>query len=265
MSVNKEQSKFDKTLENFIFAVILVNSVIIYLQVSGYESMWMNILDTTCTVIFILEMMYKLRQLSWSGYWSDGWNRLDGALVILSLPSIAVFFLPVEGANLSVLLALRLLRALRFFRFLHFLSEDALTKLGKGFLKGLTSSWPVLAAFFVIIVIFGLINCSLFKDVAPEFFGGPLSSIYSVFQLFTVEGWYDIPSACCGGNESPVMMGFIRLYFCVLLIAGGIIGMSFINSVFVDAMAEDNNDEVLKKISDLEAKIDELTSKLEEK
>jgi voltage-gated sodium channel len=40
---------------------------------------------------------------------------------------------------------------------------------------------------------------------------------------------------------------------------GGIIGLSLINSIFVDAMAEDNNDEVLEKLRRLEEKIDQLT------
>ena len=261
---DKKEGKPLSLGEKFIIGVILINSVIIYLQVSGYESLWLEVLDTTCTIIFIIEMVYKLNKYGMLGYWRYGWNRLDGSLVILSLPSLIVLLFPVEGANLSILLAFRLLRTLRVLRIIKVLG-NTMNKLAVGFKKGLITSSPVIAAFFVIIVIFGLINCSLFKDVAPEFFGGPLSSIYSVFQLFTIEGWYDIPSACCGGNDSPIMMGFIRLYFCVLLIAGGIIGMSFINSVFVDAMAEDNNDDVKKLIND---RIEELTAQnkaLEEK
>lgn len=37
--------------------------------------------------------------------------------------------------------------------------------------------------------------------------------------------------------------------------------MSFINSVFVDAMASDNNDEVERKLDELNRKIDELMKK----
>ena len=35
--------------------------------------------------------------------------------------------------------------------------------------------------------------------------------------------------------------------------------MSLVNSLFVDAMAEDNNDEVLEKLNQMEEKIDKLT------
>jgi voltage-gated sodium channel len=49
----------------------------------------------------------------------------------------------------------------------------------------------------------------------------------------------------------------------LLLIAGGIIGMSLINSIFVDAMVSDNNDELEKKIDRLEKKIDQLLKEKE--
>ncbi len=46
-----------------------------------------------------------------------------------------------------------------------------------------------------------------------------------------------------------------------LLFMGGIIGMSLVNSIFVDAMAADNNDEVLEKLSQLEKKLDKMESR----
>ena len=54
------------------------------------------------------------------------------------------------------------------------------------------------------------------------------------------------------------MAVFARIYFSILLFMGGIIGMSLVNSIFVDAMAADNNDEVLEKLSQLERKLDQI-------
>jgi len=39
---------------------------------------------------------------------------------------------------------------------------------------------------------------------------------------------------------------------------GGIIGISLVNSIFVDSMTEDNNDEVLEKLKQIEEKLDQL-------
>ena len=54
------------------------------------------------------------------------------------------------------------------------------------------------------------------------------------------------------------MAVFARIYFSCLLFLGGIIGMSLVNSIFVDAMAADNNDEVLDKLSEIEKKLNDM-------
>lgn len=244
--------------DHLIMAVIVINAITIFLQTYDYASPWLTWIDWTCTLIFLIEMLIKLRDQGLRGYWKDGWNKLDGTVVILSLPSLASPFISVEGAGLSVLLAFRLMRVMKFFRVMHFFPN--FTKIMAGFRLALRESGAVLASYAVIILIFGLINCSLFKDIAPEFFSTPLNSIYSVFRLFTVEGWYEIPDAIAAAS-SPLMGHFVRGYFVLLLIGGGIIGMSFINSIFVDAMAEDNNDDVKEQLRQLEQKIDELLKK----
>lgn len=250
------------TNDKFIFFIILVNSVVIYMQVSGSELPILSILDMFCMIVFIVEMCVKLHLKGWKGYWSDGWNKLDGSLVILSLPSFLEFFMPTGGGSMSVLLAFRLLRSFRFFRFVHFFGETGMTQMVAGFTRAIKACRSVLAAFLVIILIFGLINCSMFKGVAPEYFSTPMNSVYSVFRMFTVEGWYDIPDAVCSGVD-PRWTGLVRLYFCTLLALGGIIGMSFINSIFVDAMAEDNNDDVKEKLEEMEQKLDEIMKRME--
>ena len=257
------REKFRKLLlnERFILVVILINSVLIYAQVAGYENYFMGILDTICTFIFLFEMIVKHKEYGVKGYWSDGWNRLDGSLVILSLPSVAALFVPNDMADLSFLMIFRLLRVLRFFRVLHFFPN--FTKVIEGFKRAMRESYAILLSFLVIIIIFGLLNCSLFRDADPMHFGTPLRSIYAVFQICTVEGWYEIPNAIAEYYGITTMAAeFVRLYFCFQLILGGIIGMSFINSIFVDAMVQDNNDEVSQKIDELQKTLDEIKRKL---
>lgn len=61
-------------------------------------------------------------------------------------------------------------------------------------------------------------------------------------------------------GDSTFTAELVRLYFCAQLIFGGIIGMSFINSIFVDAMVADNNDDVMKKLDEIQKTLDELKS-----
>ncbi len=65
----------------------------------------------------------------------------------------------------------------------------------KAFTQAMRQSYATLLSFAVIIVIFELLNCSLFGEADPEHFQTPLRSIYAVFQICTVEGWYEIPNA----------------------------------------------------------------------
>ena len=247
--------------DKFILSVILLNSVLIYAQVAGYENTTILVLDTICTFVFLFEMIAKHKEFGFRGYWKDGWNKLDGTLVILSMPSVLALFIPNDYFDLSLLMIFRLLRVLRFFRVLHFFPN--FSKVVHGFKVAMRESYAILLSFAVIIVIFGLINCSLFKEADPEHFQTPLRSIYAVFQICTVEGWYEIPNTIAAFyGTSTVVAELVRVYFCALLILGGIIGMSFINSIFVDAMVADNNDEVMAKLDEMQKTLDELKEKM---
>ena len=242
-----------------MLAVILLNSIIIFLQESGFNPLWVMVIDISCTCLFIVEMAVKQATYGIKGYWKDGWNRFDGILVILSLPSLISFFFP-QLEIFASLLALRLFRIFRFFRLIHFFPN--FTIIMNNVRLAMKHSFSVFVGFMIFIVVTGMLNCAIFGNISSEFFGTPLNSIYSVFRICTVEGWYEIPDSICAviGNEWGHA---IRLYFCTILFAGGIIGMSIVNSIFVDAMVSDNNDEVLKQIKQLQNSIDSLQKQLD--
>ena len=61
---------------------------------------------------------------------------------------------------------------------------------------------------------------------------------------------------------SPARVAGVRIYFVLILILGGIIGLSLVNSIFVDAMVSDNNDELEAEVKQLNEKIDLLTEEI---
>ena len=247
--------------DHVILGIILLNTLVIYLIESGYVHPILYALDIICTLLFIVEMVIKHMEYGVKGYWSDGWNRVDGTLVIISLPSIIAPFIDVSAIDFSILLSLRLMRIMRFLRVLHYFPK--ISQIGAGLKRALNDSGVVLVGFVLIIFIFGMINCGLFKEIAPQYFDTPLNAIYSVFRVFTVEGWYEIPDAIMAAT-SPVVGAFVRFYFCVLLGLFGLLGMSFINSVFVDAMAEDNNDDVKYQLDSIEHRLEKIEKLLEQ-
>lgn len=248
--------------EKFILLVIIINSIIIFLQESGISNPVLDALDALCTIIFIIEMVTKHRQLGVKGYWSSGWNRLDGTLVILSIPSLVTYFVPAPYLNLSIVLILRILRVFRFFRVIHIFPNFGM--IVKHLWRALKDSLPIFIGFFILIIIFALFSCAMFKDACPQFFGTPLDAIYSTFRLCTVEGWYEIPDSLAA-TLTAGQIAWVRIYFIIILVAGGIIGLSLVNSIFVDAMVSDNNDALEEEVKALSDKIDILTEELRKK
>ena len=83
-------------------------------------------------------------------------------------------------------------------------------------------------------------------------------SLFTIFRLFTGDGWAEIPTQIAE-NSTELMGRLVRILFATLFFLGGILGLSLVNSIFVDAMAGDNNDEVLHKLEELEKKLDSLS------
>ena len=78
--------------EKMILSIIVLNTIVIFLEESGIHNKFLLFIDLSCTIIFIMEMIVKHIYYGFHGYWSSGWNRLDGILVFLSIPSLILFF-----------------------------------------------------------------------------------------------------------------------------------------------------------------------------
>jgi len=240
--------------EQLMLLVILINTLIIFIGGFWPGNTYFEWADAAFTLFFLWEALAKIKADGWRGYWASGWNRFDFIVLLLALPSLANPF--VEGnPGTAAILALRSLRMLKAFRLLRFIPN--IQQLLNGMRLAFKASFVVVLAFFIFLVVFAVLSSAIFGRIAPEFFGNPGISVYSIFRLFTVEGWYEIPDAVAA-NGSAAWATFARIFFSVLLFLGGIIGMSLINSLFVDAATSDNNDDVLDQLNRLEAKIDAL-------
>ena len=195
------------------------------------------------------------------------WNQFDFFVTLIALPSLLNFF---EEANVQTTLflsfrSLRVFRALRIAkaaRIMRYIPD--IEKLIQGLKAALKSCFVVVVGFIVLMLITSILSSTLFGEVAPEYFGTPGQSLYSTFRLFTIEGWFEIPDVIA--NRSTAGMGiFAKVYFSIFLFAGGIIGVSLINSFFVDAMAEDNNEDVLIKLEEMEKMMKEMQEQVNQK
>ena len=135
-----------------------------------------------------------------------------------------------------------------------------------GIKRALRASVGVFLAILLLNVILALGATELFGEFDPEHFGNPLMSSYSLFQVFTVEGWYEIPATiaeAADAKNEPWMGVLARLYFLGSVTVGGLLGLALANAVFVDEMMEDNNDELEQKVDALTEEVRALRKLLE--
>lgn len=244
--------------DKFILFLIIFNALTIFFGAFKLEPIIHEILiylDHFITALFIVELVIKLNEFGIKKYFKSGWNKFDFILIVLSSPTLISFILNSDITDFSYLLVFRVLRVFKSFRFLKFI--PGIEDLFKGVQRALKSSIVVIFGFAIYIFIIGIFSCYLFKDIAPDYFSNPIVSFYSTFKIFTIEGWYEIPEQLSANLSKPLAF-FSYLYFIFVLLSGGIFGLSLVNSIFVDAMVADNNDNLERKVDDLNKKITEL-------
>ncbi len=216
-------------------------------------------IDYLCVIYFFIETGLKVRAKGWASYWTSRWNRFDFTVVLLSAPVLLSPF--VETHDLSIVLVLRLGRLFRLFRVMRFIPNRE--HLYQGVVRALKASVGVFIALIVINVVLSLGATQLFGKTAPEYFGNPALSSYTLFRVFTVEGWYEIPEAIAS-RAHPTIAVLARIYFMAAVLIGGFLGVGLANAVFVDEMTMDNNDDLETKVDALMVEIRALRKEIRE-
>lgn len=260
-----------------ILALITLNALVIFLQGFRPDEIGeqvrdiLGMSDDLISILFFVEVVVKGTHYGFKQYLKSTWNKFDVLLIFLSLPPIIIRFFPIEAVNVSFLLVFRVFRVFKFFRFIQFFPQ--VEHIFRSVQEALKASFMVLVAFLVFVFIMAILSCFFYQDTSPQMFGNPIKSYYTIFQIFTVEGWNAIPDiVCTNAGLGNVASFFTKVYFMVLLILGGIFGLSIVNSIFVDAMVSDNNDELEEQVTNIEkdvaglkTKVDRILELLEEK
>lgn len=259
--------------ERNIMVAILLNAIILFALYfpACRDNPTLEAIDHIFLLFFLMEAIVKIYVLGVKGYFRNPWNRFDFIIVMASLPSVLVTFVDIPDTSLLIILRLfRLIRLIRFFRFV-----PHLNKIIDGLSRALQASLFVLLALIFLNILLAIFTCHFYAQIAPEYFGDPLIASYSIFQMFTIEGWNEIPALIAqrvqengtGSNliSATFIVGITRFYFVFIVLIGGIFGMSLANAVFVDEMTMDNNQTLENKIDRLQEEIAELKQLLEKR
>lgn len=208
-------------VQTFVIWVILLNAVTLGLETSDavMDSVGGTIhaIDKVCLAIFIVEIVAKLTAFG-PRFFRDGWNVFDFLVVGVAL-------IPGSGA-LSVLRSLRVLRVLRLVSALprlRFIVEALMRSL-----PGIGSIALLLGIIFYVSAVMATV---LFGSDFPEYFGSLGDSLFTLFQVMTLESW-------AMGIVRPVLevQPMAWIFFVIFILAAAFTILNLFIAVIVDTM-----------------------------
>lgn len=162
-----------------VIGVILLNAVVLGLEtdvglVASHGAL-LQVIDKACLAVFVAELVVK--QIAYKRFfWLSGWNVFDFLVV-------AVAFIPGNGAW-SVLRSLRVLRVLRLLTVV-----PQLRRVVAAFIHAIPGLFGVVMVMAIFFYTAGVLATTLFGDSHPQWFGSLGASLYSLFQIMTLESW----------------------------------------------------------------------------
>jgi voltage-gated sodium channel len=168
-----------KAFERFIVVCILLNALTLGLETNlSWDSSVraaLHLVDRLFLGIFATELLLKLFVYRWS-YFRDPWRVFDFLVVSLSL-------FPSSGA-FSVVRSLRVLRTLRMISVV-----PSLRKVVSGLLAAVPGLGAVSAIMAIVFYAGAVMATKLFGAQFPDWFGSIWLSMYTLFQVMTLESW----------------------------------------------------------------------------
>ena len=164
---------------NTILAIIIFNAITLGMSTSDtvQEAIGplLRIIDKTVLAIFVLELLLKLYAYGWK-FFRNSWNIFD-------LFVVGVGLLP-STANLSALRGLRVIRALRLLSVI-----PQMRAVVQALLDALPGMGAVIVMISIVFYVFGVMATIMYGDTFDEWFGTLGRSLYSLFQIMTLESW----------------------------------------------------------------------------
>lgn len=215
-------------IQALIIAVISFNAITLGLETSAYVMrhggsvlMWVERIILT---VFVIEILLKLFAFRLQ-FFRSGWNVFDFVIVGIAL-------IPASGP-------LAILRAFRILRILRLVTKVArLRHLVESLLKALPSIGWIVVLMLMVFYIFGVMGTKLFGEAHPQYFGTLGATLYSLFQVMTLESWSESISR-------PVMEthSFAWIYFLSFVLITVFTVLNLFIGIIVNTMQEKHFEE----------------------
>lgn len=232
-----------RRFETFITALIFINAITLGLEtspsaVAAFGGM-LAIADSLILAVFVLELLARFAVYRLD-FFKDPWRIFD-------LLVVGVALIPATG-GLSVLRALRILRVLRLISIV-----PSLRRVVTGFITALPGMGSIILLLALVFYVFAVMATKLYGQSFPDRFGDIGASLYTLFQVMTLEGWSD-------GVVRPVMEVYPTawLFFIPFIVATSFTVLNLFIGVIVSAMEEEHEAEASAEREALQEDQDEI-------
>jgi voltage-gated sodium channel len=234
-------------VQQFIMLLIVINAVILGLEtvpsaMAQYGPLLLAI-DHSILCVFVVEILLRIYAHRLR-FFRDPWSLFDFSVVAIAL-------VPASGP-LAVLRALRILRVLRLLTLVPSLRRVVGALLGS--IPGLSSIALVL---LLIYYVFAVIATKLFGENFPQWFGSIGESLYSLFQIMTLESW-------SMGIVRPVMVEHPHawIFFVIFILIATFTMLNLFIAIIVNAMQTFTEQEQRERRQELDATRDHIEADL---
>ena len=215
-------------VQSAVIGLILINAALLGMETSpaamAAAGGLIVALDQAILVVFVVEIALRLYAHR-AAFWRDPWSVFDFAVVAIAL-------LPATGP-LAVLRALRVLRVLRLLTMV-----PSMRRVVGALLAAIPGLGSIAMVLLIIYYVFAVIATKLFAAAYPEWFGDIGRSLYTLFQIMTLESW-------SMGIARPVMEHFpyAWTFFIPFILVATFTMLNLFIAIIVNAMQSYNEAE----------------------
>ena len=208
-------------VQQFVLALIIVNAALMGLETSAgvmaQAGRWILALDRVILGLFVVEILLRIYAHR-SAFFRDPWSVFDFTVVAIAL-------IPASGP-LAVLRALRVLRVLRVLTIV-----PSMRRVVGALLSALPGLGSIAMVLLLVFYVFGVIATHLFGQAFPDWFGHLGRSLYTLFQVMTLESW-------SMGIARPVMeeSPFAWVFFITFILFATFTMLNLFIAIIVNAM-----------------------------
>lgn len=215
-------------VQGLIIALILINAALLGLEtwplaMQAAGSLILAV-DRIILAIFVVEIVIRI-YVHRAAFWRDPWSLFDFAVVAIAL-------IPASG-QFAVLRALRVLRVLRLMSMV-----PSMRRVVGALLAAIPGLGSIALVLMIIYYVFAVIATNLFAATHPEWFGSIGRSLYTLFQVMTLESW-------SMGIARPVMEAFpyAWAFFIPFILIATFTMLNLFIAIIVNAMQSFTEDE----------------------